>query len=386
MPRDELRQPLRRRSTSERLWSKRPSALTAVALLTFVGFVSGGIWLSRIPHPFAGEPIVMAAIPPVEELKTGSTDKAPDDGETAAAEELQPPEAVPEEAAVVEDFSAETQIIVPRQRPLKPAPIAAITEDSDQGPLPKIGQGGKKPSDLYAQITPMSVLASDRPKIVILLGGMGLNTKLTGKAIHDLPGDITLGFAPYGGNLQEQVDKARARGHEVMLQLPMEPVGYPAVNPGPNTLLADADAESNLFALHWNRSRFTGYTGVTNYLGARFLATPETLKPVLAELKKRGLVFLQDATIALSSTDEVARATGMAVRHGEIVIDANPDAASIAAALKQLEAQAQSQGIAVGTGTGLEVTIDAVNDWARDLNDRGFVLVPVSAAYKGKTG
>ena len=74
---------------------------------------------------------------------------------------------------------------------------------------------------------PLAVITSDRPKIAILLGGMGLNQQLTQKAIKELPGDVTLGFAPYGENLQAQVNRARAEGHEVMLQLPMEPVGYP---------------------------------------------------------------------------------------------------------------------------------------------------------------
>jgi polysaccharide deacetylase 2 family uncharacterized protein YibQ len=215
-----------------------------------------------------------------------------------------------------------------------------------------------------------------------LLGGMGLNGKLTQKAIKELPGDVTFGFAPYGENLQEQVNRARAQGHEIMLQLPMEPLGYPANNPGPNTLLADAPETDNQKSLRWHMSRFAGYAGITNYMGGRFLATPVSLRPVLAEMKERGLVFLEDAAIAVSSVEDMGKAAGLRTRHADVAIDAAPDAASIQAALAQLEDLAKTNGYAVGTGSGLEMTIDTVAEWAKELEGKGIVLVPVSAVYK----
>ena len=394
MPRDELRQPLKKRSKVERLWSKRPGALLFVSLLTVALYAGAVTWLARISHPFAGEPIITAAIPPLEEIPTGAIDKMVDEAEPEQASEV-PPAAEDvvesqenfEETGTIKITGAQQpEIIIPSHRPLKAAPIASVTETTPEGPLPKIGSGGKRPADVYAANTPMSAMMSDQAKIVLLLGGMGLNPRLTDQAIEELPGDVSFGFAPYGSNLQAQVNKARARGHEVLLHLPLEPAGYPAINPGPNTLLTDVSLDENLASLRWNMTRFTGYTGITNYMGARFLSQPDYLKPVLAEFKKRGLVFLQDAGVALSAIDEVSRATGLPVRKGELVIDANPDAESIAAALQKLEEQAKRQGIAIGTGTGLAVTIEEVAKWSRDLRRRGIVLVPVSAAFKGRAG
>lgn len=387
MPRDELRQPLRKRSLAERLWAKRPGALPAASLLALAVFLAGGVWVSRIPHPFAGEPMVTAAIPPPEDLKTSSiseTVQASDDntGDTVAEAEL-PPDPMPDPAPEPKAYQNEASIIMAAHRPLKPAPIPAVTEPTSGGPLPRVSESGRKPSDVYAQITPMAVLISNRPKIAILLGGMGLNARLTQKAINDLPGDISFGFAPYGQTLQADVNAARAKGHEVMLQLPMEPVGYPGTNPGPRTLLADGSAEDNLTSLHWLMARFAGFTGITNYMGGRFLASPEALQPVMAELKKRGLVYLEDATVSVSVTPAAAKTAGLPMRRASIVIDAAPDAASIADALAQLEKEAETNGYAVGTGAGLEVTIDTLADWAKDLQQKGILLVPVSAVYKG---
>ncbi|MGQ0486413.1 MAG: divergent polysaccharide deacetylase family protein [Hyphomicrobiales bacterium] len=380
MRRDELRQPLRKRTLSERLWAKRPGGLAAASALALAGYLALGLWLARAPHPFAGEPVVIAAIPPAEDVQTASIAE----DEAAPAEETEI-SGEPEEPVKITGYD-EVNIIVSGRRALRQAPIDALVEITSQGQLPRIGPGGKRPSEAYARTTPMGVLNSGRPKIAILLGGMGLNAKLTQQAIADLPGDVSFAFAPYGKDLQHQVDKARAQGHEVMLQLPMEPVGYPAKNPGPRTLLADAGDDENREALHWHMSRFAGYVGITNFMGGRFLTVPKSLKPVLAEMKKRGLVFLEDATVPLSSTEAVAKATGLPSRRAHIVIDADPDPTSIAAALQQLETEAESNGIAIGTGAGLEVTIDAISEWAKQLEDKGILLVPVSAVYKGRMG
>ncbi len=390
MPRDELRQPLRKRSLKERLWSRRPSAIALTAAALAAVFVGGGIWVSRIPHPFAGEPIVTAAIPTPEEMATASTTPAAGEDAKPEAEDV-----IDGNAAIVEDSGApeepevpaykkEASIYISLNRPLKKAPLEQVTEDSPQGPLPRISTAGRKPFDAYSQVTPLAVTSSGRPKITILLGGMGLNARLTEKAIKELPGDISFAFAPYGEKLQEQVNRARARGHEIMLQVPMEPVGYPGNNPGPNTLLTEASEEENLAALHWNMSRFAGYSGITNYQGARLLVTEAAMKPVMQEIRQRGLVYFEDATVNLTLSPKIVKEVRLPMQRATMVIDSEPTAPAIAEALQKLEEEAVSNGFAIGTGSGLEVTIETVNEWAKGLQEKGILLVPVSATYKGR--
>jgi len=402
----ELRKPLKRRSLGERLWEKRPGVFSLsvfALLLTFAGFA---IWAVRTPYPFAGEPVLVMNVPPVQEMTTGSTDKAEDatpseQGKTEAAEEQAaipdtgPDPDVSQEAEddsgvriirpqdqqVVETDSA---IIFEPRRTLTAAPIAAVSEQGPYGVLPKIGANNKKPASVYARSASQQVLSSDVPKIAIVLGGMGLNADLTKQASQDLPGEITFAFAPYGENLQAQVNKVRASGHEVMLQLPMEPFGYPAVNPGPKTILSNADANTNLDALAWHMGRFAGYVGIVNYMGGKILGEPQMLRPIFAELKKRGLIFLGDGTASRNMAGDVGRILGLPVRSASVIIDANPSADAIAAQLAQLEEAARQSGFAIGTGTGLDVTISSVSQWAKTLADRGVVLIPVSAAFKGR--
>jgi hypothetical protein len=394
MPRDELRKPLKRQGLKQRLWSRRPSLLALAALSLAASFLAGGTWLALTPHPLAGEPVLVTAIPPAAELVTASTSPAgeeeidPPEGEATNHEEVIDQSAVEikvfdEEEREPADYQEEASVIIATHRPLRRAPIKEVTEETPAGPLPRISDRGRKPFNVYSQVTPLSVSTSRRPKIAILLGGMGLNAKLTKKAIDELPGDITLGFAPYGDNLQEQVNRARAAGHEIMLQVPMEPVGYPGANPGPKTLLSDSPPAENLEALRWHMSRFAGYSGITNYMGARLLVTEQAMKPVMAELRARGLVYLEDATVNLTLSPKVVQEVKLPMQRASIVIDGEPTAAAIGEALERLEREAIRNGTAIGTGSGLGVTIETVAEWAKTLQEKGILLVPVSTTYKG---
>ena len=410
MPRDEMRRPLKRLNLAERLWRRRPSALVMAAGLLVTGFTGGGFWLSRLPAPQAGEPVVMAAIPEQAEIVTSSTSPA-DDPADAGPDAGETPEDVIDQSSVeiiggeemdsgakvtdttVEDIAPEdalapekheAMVIMPPHRPLKKAPVEAVTEKTDQGPLPRIAENGKTPFDIYSQATSLSVSHAEAPKITLVLGGMGLNGRLTKKAIDLLPGDVTLGFAPYGENLQAQVNAARAQGHEILLQLPMEPVGYPGTNPGPSTLLSDATPAQNLAALKWLLSRFAGYSGITNYMGSRLLVSEAALRPVMKEVQSRGLVYLEDGSVSMTLSPRMGQELRLPVQRASMVIDADPTAAAIKAQLARLEQDATQNGSAIATGAGLDVTIETVAEWAKTLQEKGILLVPVSATYKGR--
>lgn len=223
MPRDELREPLRKRSLRQRLWAKRPRLFTVAAVCLAMAFTAGGTWLLLTPRPLAGEPVVVAVIPPVQELVTASIGKAaeepPLEGQEEATEDV-----IDQSAAEIRVFDGESageaepsggredvSIISPRRRPMPPAPIAEVSEETETGPLPQVSAHGLKPFNAYSQSSSLSVTASKQPKIALVLGGMGLNPELTEMALEDLPGQVTLGFAPYGENLQDQVNAARAR-------------------------------------------------------------------------------------------------------------------------------------------------------------------------------
>jgi uncharacterized protein len=173
-------------------------------------------------------------------------------------------------------------------------PDKALIEQGKTGPLPIRAADGRRPVDVYAR--PWSGARGAR--VAIVIGGLGLSQTGTQEAIEKLQPEVTLAFAPHGNSIGRWMQAARREGHEIVMQAPLEPFDYPNVNPGRNTLTVAATAGENLENLRWTLSRTTNYTGVMNYMGARFVADPAAMAPVIAELGKRGMLYLDDGSTA----------------------------------------------------------------------------------------
>ena len=266
------------------------------------------------------------------------------------------------------------------------APLQGFTESGEFGPLPKISSNGRKPSSVYAR--PFNAQnARDAPvRIAIMVSGMGISTSSTADAIKHLPGEVTLAFAPYGESLQSWVNRARSGGHEVMLQVPMEPFDFPDNDPGPHTLLSHLKSQENLNRLRWLLSRFGGYFGVTNYMGAKFTADDQSLQPIMVELGSRGLSFLDDGVSPRSRAVSVANAKALDAKKADVVVDAGQSRQSIEQALRRLEAIAKERGSAIGVGSALPVTVKTIAEWSKSLGSRGISLAPVSALLQPAEG
>ena len=270
---------------------------------------------------------------------------------------------------------------------LVPAPDARLVEKSRDGLLPRIGADGSRPADIYARpFVASERLKSGSPRVAILIGGLGLNVEATATAIARLPAAVTLGFAPYGGDLDRQAAQAREAGHEIWLQAPMEPFGAAADNPGPHTLLAGASVVENIDALRWLMSRFPGYVGVVNYLGGKFTADFRALSPVLAEIASRGVDYLDDGSSPRSVAREASASLNLPSAKADLVIDANPSPEAIEVALNRLEALARSQGGAIGVATARPASVERIARWSAALEARGVALAPLSAMMAPSPG
>jgi hypothetical protein len=257
------------------------------------------------------------------------------------------------------------------------APDPALIEPGPDGPLPKIASDGRAPWRNYAR--PFD-RGEQRPKIAIVITNLGLSEAATEAAIQRLPGAVTLGFSPYAGTkLAQWFELARAAGHEVILSLPMEPANYPDSDPGPHTLLTSLSAEQNIERLRWMLSRFAGYVGVTNHMGARFTTSADAMRPVLTEIKGRGLLFLDSRAAQKSVATTVASELGLPRIANDRFLDTEAARTAIDARLAEIEQIARRKGVAVAIGYPFPVTIERVEAWAKSLEGKGLALVPVSA-------
>jgi uncharacterized protein len=247
-----------------------------------------------------------------------------------------------------------------------PAVIPALIENGPFGPLPRIGPDGSRP--LFAYARPFD-LHDQRPRVALLIVGLGLQADLTDAAIG-LPGEISLEFSAYGSDLPGWIQRARRAGHEVLLDLPMEPADFPASDPGPYTLRASDPDEQVLKRLDWLLARAGGYVAVAGS-GAQFAANGRAAT-ALEVLARRGL-----ALIELGQADLAARATTVGLPYASVgaPLDMEPSTRSIDRALAGLEAEALRKGRALA----YPISLVRLQRWAATLGDKGLVLAPVSA-------
>ncbi|WFU72884.1 divergent polysaccharide deacetylase family protein [Bradyrhizobium sp. CB2312] len=262
-----------------------------------------------------------------------------------------------------------------------PPPVMAgidpkLLEKSRYGMIPVVA-GDLKPFNVYAADADRAK-AAKMPVVAIVIGGLGVGAAKTTDAIMKLPAAVTLAFTPYGADPGKLAERARAQRHEIFLQIPMEPYDFPDNDPGPQTLLTSLTTDQNMDRLYWHLSRMQGYAGITNFMGARFIATDAAMQPVIREAAKRGLGFFDDGSSPRSIAPQVAGSQAMPFGKGDIAIDAVPTPTEIDRALNKLEAAARERGAAIGTASALPVSIERIGAWTRTLSDRGILLVPLT--------
>lgn len=389
MAADDLENPLGQHPEKKR--GKASKRLLPVSALPIIGgalalFAAAFVWVNVAAERNGGEPFAVAPIKQGEAAKPAS--KSPPSVSAQSKDEAKGPPAGARTITIIDGKSGARQEIVIKDADPAATATAAKTDAIDvdarlvdtsrHGPIPKVGDDGAKPLDVYASA---SARNADRrvARIAVVVGGLGISPATTSDAIAKLPDSITLAFAPYGNDLPKLAARARGTGHEIMLQLPMEPFDYPDNDPGPQTLLTGGTREQNLDRLHWMLSRIQGYVGVTNYMGARFSATEKALTPVISDIGKRGLIYLDDGSSPRSIAAQSAKDTNAPFLKADLVVDASPTWADIDSALAKLEVIAASKGFAIGTATALPISIERIARWAKAAASRGIHIVPVSA-------
>jgi polysaccharide deacetylase 2 family uncharacterized protein YibQ len=318
----------------------------------------------------AGSEVTTAREPLIARLRNFGLRRAPDDAPQAEAQAraARAPAHVNRAGLrgeiVVGWISSPGQI--PAAKPQEPA-IAALPALRDEGERDSI------PAWIRNAAVPPQV--DDRPMIAVVLDDLGLNRRNTA-LVNQLPGPLTFAFLPYAGDLERQTRAARAAGHELMLHMPMEPVGQDW--PGPDALLASLGPDQFKARLRDSLDRFPDFVGLNNHMGSRLTADREHMALVMAELRRRDLLFLDSKTTARSIASDEAERQGVPSVERDVFLDNQIDQEHIALQLARTEQIARERGVAVAIGHPHDVTISALRDWLPTLEKRGFALVSIS--------
>ncbi|MGH1591574.1 divergent polysaccharide deacetylase family protein [Methylobacterium phyllosphaerae] len=351
----------------------------AAGLVLVLGDPQGGeprVQVAIAMREPAVRPTVQAPPAPQAQIVTTTPGTAPlqrsaEEIETASGVTVvRPPGSGPSEAVVI-------RVPPPTAPRLAPAPDPRISETGRHGLMPKLGEGRVRALDVYARPEEPGT----GPRIAIVVTGLGVGQSATAGATARLPAAVSLAFLPYGGEAERAAARARDAGHEVFLQVPMEPFDYPDSDPGPQTLLTALKGPENSDRLAWAMARFPGYVGVANFMGSKLMADA-AFEPILREIGARGLGFLDDGTAPKAATAPASKSRTPIAR-AEIVLDATPRADAIDAALAQAEAKARANGFVLVSASGTMLSVDRIARWAKEIDGRGLRLVPASVALRG---
>ena len=269
------------------------------------------------------------------------------------------------------------EVYVPEPGTHVPSAAAALPPrtEPDVSVMPPGGlRENLPPWQRFALVTPAS---EGRPRIAIVIDDLGIDKRRTAKAIA-LPAPLTLAFLSYASDLDKQTAAAHGAGHELLVHVPMQPQSD-TVDPGPNVLRDDLDGEELLRRLRWCLDRFPGYVGINNHMGSRFTAAEPGMAAVMAELKVRGLLFLDSRTSGSSVGARLAVAAKVPFAVRNVFLDNENEIEAVRARLAETEALAARHGLAIAIGHPRDATLEALPAWIDSILAKGFQLVPVSA-------
>lgn len=314
-------------------------------------------------------PAPVAAAPKAEAVKPAPTTATPAPMPTPAPAMVSPPASV---------------AVLPPPAPALPGqPLAAVEpallRDSPYGPIPRLSADRKRaPWQVYA--APFD--ASDtRPRISVVVTGLGLAKDVTDRAIASLPPQISLSFSPYAAETPGAVAAARQRGHEALLDLALEPVNYPTVDPGPATLVSTYSATDNVARLDWVLARAQGTIGVIAQFGDSFGASAMAMAPVAQALRERGLMYVDNRASPQPAMIRLSRdfAVPWAFADATVPFGSADEAEALIATLHALEKSTVKQRSVMALVPVSPVAIVTLANWAKTVEPRGFALAPVSA-------
>ena len=351
----------RLRSIGEWVRAHRWSAISIGLVLLFCGSLVGGYlaagWLEAIDRE-------RLARETIEDMKRGNT--AEPDAKYARIEDIP-------------GLPKYTEVEPGNPRPTleeKPRPSNKSTQLAAAAATASSDQAWRRNAVPFRDL-------NARPLIAIVIDDVGLDRPRSRRA-WELPGPLTMSFLPYAKDLRDQSRAARARGHELMLHLPMEPTGRN--DPGPGALLVSmSDAEIRQRTTSALDS-FEGFAGVNNHMGSRFTAFRPGMETVMRQLRPRGLMFLDSRTTRESVGEQTAQDQSVPVIVRHVFLDDDESIEAVRRKLADAEAVARRQGFVVAIGHPHETTLQALSEWLPTVQGKGLALAPATAVLRKRNG
>jgi hypothetical protein len=235
---------------------------------------------------------------------------------------------------------------------------------------------GAAPAPAETVAEPRAVFSDDRPLGAIIIDDFGDDLDIA-ERFFSLDAPLTYAILPHTRHHRRIAEAAFSRGYEVMLHLPMEPNGYPVVDPGPGSLLAGMTPDERIRQLEINIEAIPHLKGVNNHMGSKMTAISDQMNQVFTVMKKKGLFFVDSRTTAATQCRSSARLFDVPFAERDVFLDHVPEREQILRKIEEFVNVAQIRGKAVAIGHAQPLTVEVLAEVMPELNER-VRLVPAS--------
>jgi uncharacterized protein len=262
---------------------------------------------------------------------------------------------------------------------IKTPSVAAVAQSAAPRAVVAPQQQQEQRQPAWIRNAVITVVPPGRVPVAIVIDDMGVDRARSDRAVA-LPTPLTLAFLPYARSFEAQIAMARDRGHEILVHMPMQPIG--TEDPGPGALTVGLGSDEIRRRVGAALDRAGPVVGINNHMGSRFTVERDAMRPVLEELQARGLLFLDSRTAGATVGPALARKLDLPYAARDVFLDNDPSLAAVQARLAELEAVARRQGHGVAIGHPHDGTLTALAAWLPSAAARGFAVVPVSTIVR----
>ena len=271
-------------------------------------------------------------------------------------------------------------VLYPGKQQGAPAPLPLLSGQSKHKPLRQETESLSAPlyeePALPHQAPPVAIrpkrpgkkTLTDKPLVAIVIDDMGYRQN-TGKALLALDLPLSFAFLPFTPFSEELQQEAQAKGCDILLHLPLEPMDQ-KTNPGPGALTANMDPEAMQSLFQKDLQAVPKAIGLNNHMGSRFTANSQAMRTLLAMVRAHHLFFLDSVTAANSVAYDLAREMGVKAERRTIFLDNDQNPDKIMAQLDLLVRLAGEHGQAVGIGHPYPATVEALRRYQTQLRTR----------------
>ncbi len=218
------------------------------------------------------------------------------------------------------------------------------------------------------------------PKVAFIIDDIGYDISLAA-SFMDLEIPVCLSILPNAPYSKKIAAATVNKGGEILLHLPMEPKGYPRVNPGKGALMVSMDRETIQKIVREDIIKFPGLKGVNHHMGSLFSEDYTKMKHVLDEVKKHDLYYIDSRTTDRTVAYKVAKALGVPAAEKKWFIDNDLSETALKYQMDRLLGFARYSGSAIGIGHPHKETLNILKIYTKQLI-KSYEVVPVSELVK----